>query len=522
MRKVLITVLVALLIAVVPFQSLIPSGISSVMPQALQETRVWADDAQTGTTTQSTSASTSDNNMDYLKTLLEMIKDQYGGTVTDEQLIQGAVKGIFDTMDPYTTYLGTEDAGSFMDTVGGSYKGLGITLEKSGDYVAIVEVFEGSPAEKAGLLPGDRIAAVNGENVAGKTAEEVKSKITDAKSDVVKLDILHFGKSTSVAYSVTRDAIKINPIRYEIRNGIGYINISTFNGNVTEYLKKALDTFDSSNVKQIVLDLRNDPGGEVDQAVNTAMDFVPKGLITTLDFKSDKYQDQEYSSTLDTVKYKLVVLVNEMSASASEIVAGAIQDRGSGLLIGTTTYGKGKVQTLVPLLTPEAYSRYEAQYNVKLVDAYDLTYYGIVPQDSDIIGWAKITTGVYLTPNGRMIDGTGLQPDIAVADPQPVNGILVTSIRRLTVTNKTGLNGSNPDVYNAEKILKLAGYNVDDPDYILDAKTFNAIKKFQADNKLYPYGVLDLTTQKRMNDKLLGLIMKYDAQYAKAVETLSK
>jgi carboxyl-terminal processing protease len=295
-----------------------------------------------------------------------------------------------------------------------------------------------------------------------------------------------------------------------------------FNENTDEFMSKALKEMDKDKVTKLILDLRSNPGGEVSQAVTVAQNFVQKGLITKLDYKSEGYTDIEYNSYLDKAKYKLAVLVNENSASASEIVTGAIQDTGAGKIIGTKTFGKAKFQGILPILTPEAYAVYEKQFGEKIVNAYDLVEkHGVEPTESEIEGYAKITLGYYYTPKGRMIDGTGLKPDIAVADPPIVSDIDVTSVQKLTGTVKLGLNNQGVDVYNAEKMLKLLGYTVDAADSKLDSKTFSAIKKFQKASKLYANGVLDFTTQKALNNAFDKALLKLDKQYAKAVEVLT-
>jgi carboxyl-terminal processing protease len=339
----------------------------------------------------------------------------------------------------------------------------------------------------------------------------------------VTLGILRSDLKETMSIEVIRELIKINPVTSEIRNGIGYIKLDAFNANAEEGVVKALEEMDKSSITRIVLDLRGNPGGEVEQAVAIAKNFVPKGLITRLDFKSDRVKDTEYYSNLGSLKYKLAVLVDEMSASASEIFAGAVQDTKSGTLVGTKSFGKAKVQTMTPLLTPEAYEKYEEKLNVKVVDAFELiNVYRIMPLNNEILGWSKITVGTYTTPSGRMIDGIGLVPDVQVENPQPVNDIVISTIQKLPGTAKPSLNSEGYDVYNAEKLLKALGYDVDKPDTLLDEKTYKAISKFRTDNKLYPGGILDFTTQKVMNTKLEELVYKTDKQYQKAVEILSR
>lgn len=471
----------------------------------------------------SDSSADDSKNLEYLKSIMDLLKEQYKGEITDAGLAQGAINGMFNSLDPYTTFFTPSEAESFLGNISGSFSGIGVALELSGDYIVITRVYSGSPAEKAGILQGDRIVEADGKSLIGKTTDEAVSLIKGAEGTKVRLGILRTGKQDVRYFDILRETIKLNPVRYEIRDGIGYISLEMFNENADEFIGKALAEMDKNHISKIVLDLRNNPGGEVGVAVAIARRFVPAGVITTLDYKSESHKDVVYKSYLEKSKYKLAVLVNGMSASASEILSGAIQDTAAGSLVGTKTFGKAKFQGILPILTQAAFEKYEGQLGVKLVDAYELAEkYGVSPLDSEISGYAKITLGLYYTPKGRMIDGTGLTPDYRVDDPALVNEVDVNSVQKLTGTVKPGLNGQGTDVYNAEKILKMLGYSVDAPDTTLDAKTFEAIKQFQKNNKFYAYGILDFSTQKALNDALDKTILQTDKQYAKAVEVLNK
>jgi len=467
----------------------------------------------------------SEGNIDteYLTSVINMISNKYRGEIDGKKLMEGALKGMLSTLDAYTTYFDSEETDEFYNDMEGSFEGIGVTLEKRSEYVVVIKVFSASPAEKAGIIPGDRIISVNGKSIVGASVEEATSLIKGKAGTKVDLEILRGEKNEVLKFKVYREKIEISPVEYEIKNGICYLKIESFNANTDKYVTRALEEADKENVTKIILDLRNNPGGEVGQAVAVAGKFVPKGLITKLDFKSEDIMDLEYVSELEEQKYKVAVLVNGLSASASEIVAGAIQDTGTGVLIGTKTFGKAKVQSIIPILTPEASRKYETKLGVRVVDGYDLMVkYGIFPQDDEIMGTMKITTGVYSTPKGKMIDEVGLTPDIIVDDPELVNGIDINSLQKLSVTWKPDLNDNGIDIYYAEKILKALGYDVDTPDTFLDEKTYQAISKFRTDKKLYPGGVLDFTTQKALNAEIENLILKYDRQYAKAVEVLNE
>ncbi len=458
----------------------------------------------------------------YMQSIMDMIKGIYNGNVTDDKLLEGSLKGMFGTMDPYTVFYTPEEAQAFINSMNGSYSGIGVSISVEDKYIVINKVFRGSPAERAGINSGDRLVEANGNSLVGVGTDVAVGFITGQPGTTVKLGIIKSGSSDKTYIEVKRENIQYNPVTYQIKDNIGYIKLDIFNSNAYQGVREALDSFDKAGVKKIIFDLRDNPGGEVDQAVDIAREFIPKGLITKLDFKAEENTDVEYYSYLEAVKYKVAVLVNSESASASEIIAGAFQDTGAGTLVGTKTFGKAKVQNLYPLLTPQAFQKYQNQLGVKVVNAYDLiTKYGISPNQDEIIGWTKITTGMYTTPKGRMIDLKGIEPDKAVEDKRVVNGIDVSAIQKLPLTRKTKLNDSGSDILNAERILKASGYFNGTPDFTFGSDTSAAIAKFQKASGVYAHGGLDFTTQKWLNSKLEELVKKYDTQYATAVEVLN-
>ncbi len=458
----------------------------------------------------------------YMQSVLDMIKGIYNGSVTDDKLLEGSLKGMFGTMDPYTVFYTPKEAQAFMDSMNGSYSGIGVSISLEDKYIVVNKVFRGSPAERAGINIGDRIVEAGGNSLVGVGTDVAVGFITGQPGTSVKLGIIKGGSSDKTYIEVKRESIQYNPVTYLIKNNIGYIKLDIFNSNAYQGVRETLDSFDKAGIKKIILDLRDNPGGEVDQAVAIAREFIPKGLITKLDFKSEDIKDVEYYSYLEAVKYKVAVLTNGQSASASEILAGAFQDTGAGTLIGTKTFGKAKVQNLLPLLTPQAFEKYQNQLGVKVVNAYELiSKYGVSPTQDEIIGWTKITTGMYTTPKGRMIDLKGIEPDKSVEDKRIVNGIDVSSIQKLPETRKPKLNDTGSDILNAERILKASGYFSGTPDFTFGSDTSSAIAKFQRDSGGYAYGVMDFNTQKWLNSKLDELVKKYDTQYAKAVEVLN-
>ncbi len=456
----------------------------------------------------------------YLQGIMDLINQRYLGEVSEKELITGILKGIFSALDPYSVFYTPEEAESFMSTLEDKFEGVGIAYIETKQYMEIIKVFPESPAEKAGILPGDRIIGVDGVSTAGMSSEEVNSRVRGPAGTKVVLTILRGMSETPLTFELTRAEIRISPVSWEIRDGIGYIKIEMFNFNTYDNFRKALEEMDRHGVNKLILDLRNNPGGLTDQAIATARHFVPKGLITKLDYTG--MPDEEYYSSLEEPRYQLAVLVNGKTASASEILAGAIKDTKAGVLIGSTTFGKATIQQLIPVLTPEAQKKYEEFLGTKVVDIYTLYAHGIIPLANETFGTVKMTVGQYLTPKGQKIEGRGIEPDIEVEDYPLIKNIDVRSISKLTITSKPGLGDESIDVFNAERILALLGYDVDQPDLILDEKTYRAVDTFRRQNGLYPGGVLDFTTQRKLNEKLDELLLEIDAQYRAAVEWLKQ
>lgn len=456
---------------------------------------------------------------EYLKDVMDLIQQKYNGNATEDELINSSIKGMFNSLDDYSTLYNQDEFNAVYGSLEGAVEGVGIQVQFMDDYVTVLKVFAGSPAQKAGVLSGDKIAVVNGEDVKGKKMEDVIGKVKGPSGTKVKLGLLRQGVKDIITLEMKRSQVVVPSVNYEIRGDVGYIVLDSFTSNAYSGITEALDIFSSHNITKVVLDLRNNPGGFVEQAVLIANEFVPKGLITTLDYKDPDEKDIRYFSTLEKMKYKLAVLVNENSASSSEILAGAIKDSKAGILVGTKTFGKAKVQEFYPILSQEAYERLNKNREDKTVNAYEFKN----ALQSDLIGWGKMTIGMYYTPNGNCIDLKGIEPNITVkANNEDSDSIPVNLLELLDMTVKPSLGTQYMDVYRAENILKLLNYDVDKPDYTLDSKTFAAIKKFQKDNKIYSYGVLDFSTQSLLNEKLSALKQSEDAVYAKAVEELNK
>ena len=328
--------------------------------------------------------------------VFQYIKGQYPFEIEDKELMEGALKGMLQSVDPYSDYYTPEEAAELYKDMLGVFSGIGVYIEEKDSYINIIEVIKNSPAEKAGLKEGDLIVSIDDTDTKDIQLNQASKLIKGPIGTKVKLGIKRESKSLPIYIEVIRDTVNENPVKYEIiEDNIGYIRLSEFSGNSAKAMKNALDSMDKQGIENIILDLRNNPGGLLDQVVAIAKDFIPKGPIVHIQEKNK--EPVTYISTLEKPKYKLVLLVNENSASASEILTGAVKDTKSGTIIGKKTFGKGIVQSMRPAQTG-----------------------GII----------KLTSAVYLTPNKTYIHGNGIQPDLEIENKKDEDTQLKTAIKQ--------------------------------------------------------------------------------------------
>jgi carboxyl-terminal processing protease len=455
----------------------------------------------------------------YFNSMLKFIQDMYYEGLTDQDGLKAALKGMMSVLDDYSAFYDKEETEALNNTLNGNFTGIGAALEKFDRYIVIVKIYENSPAEKAGLIEGDIITAVNGESVADKDPTQVAAMIRGEEGTVVNITI----KRGSIVkdFSIIRGVVNINPVRYRIEGKTAYIKIESFSSGASQKFNEALSAINKNKIRKIILDLRGNPGGYVNEAVNIAKKLIPPGIVTTLDYKSDKISDQTYISNQKNPFYILAVLVDQKTASASEILAGAIEDSESGFLIGQNTFGKGVFQSIYSVLTPEAFLKYSKLYGEQYVTNNEwMSYYGVIPDPDEILGTIKLTTGYYLTPKGRKIDGVGLKPNFEVANPADSLGLDLAAAGLLSNTGTIEMDHYSNDVYNAEMILKASGYLTSTPDRKFGFDTAEAVENYQKDKNLQPTGKIDIKTRDFLNKTLLELRNTKDLQYAKAVELL--
>lgn len=314
---------------------------------------------------------------------IQIVKSRYVEDVPVETLMTGAVKGMVSALgDPHSIYMDAKMYKEFMIETEGSFGGVGIVIGVKDKVLTVVSPIEGTPGEKAGIKSGDRILKIDGQDTQDMALDEAVSKIRGPEGSQVTLTI---GRTSEPVkdYPLTRSNIQIKTVSGKmLPENIGYIRISMFNENTANDFFHKYDELEKNGMKAVILDLRDNPGGLLEESVKVAGRFVPRGPVVSV-VTRDGHREV-HNSNLEAVKYPAVVLVNGGSASASEIVSGAIQDTGAGVLVGTKTYGKGSVQTLLRL-------------------------------DGGAI---KLTIAKYLTPNDRSINGIGIEPDVKIEAPE--------------------------------------------------------------------------------------------------------
>lgn len=328
---------------------------------------------------------------EFLRTL-DIVETHYAENVDKGALFQGALSGIVSTLgDKHSLYLGGDTFKEFSAQMSGTYAGIGVYIASTDEGIIIAGVMDGSPAEAAGMQRGDLLVAINGKTTQGMQLEDVSKAIRGEEGTSVSVTIRRDGKDQDM--QITRKEIHIPTVAGKMvdgYDGVGYIRVAIFSDGTADDFTKEYQKLKGQGMKKMVLDLRDNPGGIVQQAVGVASNFVPKNS-TIVSYTEQDGKEDTYTAKGTDEQIPIVVLVNENSASAAEILAGAVQDLKLGTIVGVKTYGKGTVQGVFP-----------------------------VSKDSAV----KVTVAKYKTSGGREIDGAGIQPDVVVplsaSDPEDV------------------------------------------------------------------------------------------------------
>ena len=314
------------------------------------------------------------------------IRANYVEEVNDKEMIEAAINGMLTSLDPHSSYMNAENFEDMQVQTKGEFGGLGIEVTMENGLVKVISPIDGTPADKAGIQSGDYITALDGEQIMGLTLNEAVEKMRGSPGSKIVVSIARRGEQAQFDVEIIRDIIKIVSVKSRVEGDSGYIRISSFNEQTEPGLKKALDEIKKQagpRLNGIVLDLRNNPGGLLDQAVAVGDAFLDKGEVVQTRGRDPQDVQRYHAHSGDSLGgLPMIVLINGGSASASEIVAGALQDYHRAIIVGTKSFGKGSVQTIIPL----------GQGN----------------------GAMRLTTARYFTPSGRSIQAEGIEPDILI------------------------------------------------------------------------------------------------------------
>ena len=326
--------------------------------------------------------------------VLARVRTDYVEKPDDNKLIEDAINGMLTALDPHSTYMNGKEFREMQVQTRGEFGGLGIEVTMENGAIKVVAPIEDTPASKAGLLSGDLIVALDKDPIEGLTLDQAVEKMRGPINAPITLTIRRKGIDNAFDVTMTRDVIRIKPVKFEVEDDVGYVHITSFNEQTTSDLEKAVAELKRSigpKLKGYVIDLRNDPGGLLDQAISVSDAFLDQGAIVLTKGRNPEETQRANARPGDITDGKqIVVLINGGSASASEIVAGALQDHHRATLVGTRSFGKGSVQTIIPLGGG---------------------------------GALRLTTARYYTPSGRSIQALGITPEVKVEEelPQDVN-----------------------------------------------------------------------------------------------------
>jgi len=355
--------------------------------------------------------------LDLFGDVFERVRAQYVEEKEDKEIIENAINGMLTALDPHSAYLDDEKFEDMQVHTRGEFGGLGIEVTMENGVVKVVSPIDDTPAFRAGVQAGDYIVQIDGEPVMGLTLSEAVDKMRGKVGTEIDLLINREGEDSPIEMTLIRDIIKIRSVRHRVEGNSGYIRITTFNQNAENGVKKAIQEIKAelgNTLNGYVLDLRNNPGGLLDQAISVSDIFLDKGEIVSTRGRHEEDTKRDNATAGDFAEgLPIVVLINGGSASASEIVSGALQDHRRAILLGTPSFGKGSVQTVIPL-----------------------------PGH----GAMRLTTARYYTPSGRSIQAKGIEPDILV-EPAKIE---TYDIRRLREANLKGALDKNDEADPAE------------------------------------------------------------------------
>lgn len=418
-----------------------------------------------------------------LYTAFDTIKKSYFKEVDDNKLVNGAINGMIESLDdPYSDYMNEEEAASFHQSISSSFEGIGAEIQERDGYIVIVSPIKGSPAEKAGIKPEDKVLSVDGKSIQGMSSSEAVLLIRGEKGTKVELVIDRPGVSEPLTLTIVRDTIPLETVYGEmIDEQIAKVQVTSFSDNTSQELVDVLNDLQKQGMKGLVLDLRQNPGGLLKQAIQISSLFVPDGeVIFKIEDRNGKIEEMK-SNNKSNSKIPLVVVIDKGSASASEILAAAVSESADVPLVGEKSFGKGTVQRA---------------------------------EDFDDGSNIKFTTEKWLTPKENWIHEKGIKPDYEVTLPD------YSSLTLINPDEEFKLSSSSTQIKSAQGMLKALGYDPGREDGFFDEKTVEALQSFQKAEQLEPTGILKGETTLKLMEKLRELINQNDTQIQKAVEVL--
>lgn len=404
------------------------------------------------------------------------------------ELYENAVKAMVESVDENSAYYNKEEAKAFMENIGDEVVGIGISILSQESNLVVSQPIPGSPADKAGIKTGDIIIAANDINLVGMDLDEAVEYIRGEAGTTVKITVKRSGMNAPMSFSIVREKVMHPSLDFELieRDGkkIARITVYSFTENVAEQFKNALDKVDAAGTKKLIIDLRDNGGGYYDQALQIADMLLPKGKVISFEDHKIDVLDQKYETTGIGRNYEIAVLINGYSASASEVLTAALVENGAAVSIGTTSFGKGTVQSM-----------------------YD------VPLDAMM----KFTVAYYLTPDGNNIHGKGITP-MAVVENKTVP-VSMEQFGTFNLIRTYRLGDMGAEVKIAKELLNAIGIFYGEINEIYDENLQASVTVFQEAMGLYPYGVLDLTTQMNIYEKVKSLKVEVDEQLEAAIDS---
>ena len=401
---------------------------------------------------------------DLTQWIRDYVKENYYLEVQDSQLETGARKGMLEALDPYSTYYTKTEMDALMESLSNTFEGVGMVLESSGAYVKVIKVLPDSPASRGGLMVNDLIVSVDGESIRGLALEVVVAKIKGPTGTQVKLGIERSGRTGELFFTLTRQKITIQSVSYKILDHkVGYLKLEDFSDAADDQVRNIVSNFKAWGIKTMVLDLRGNPGGYLDAAVDIADTLLPAGSkIVTVDYRREP--DVTELALRSGFEGKIAVLVDGGSASAAEIVAGALKGRSHVRLFGETTFGKGLVQEIVRFKTGDG---------------------------------LKLTIAEYFGPSGLKIQGKGIAPDVEVKSVKP-DMTLFNQLIQFIYTRPLKAGDTGLDVLALQQRLQILGYTIK-PTGSYDLATKNALAQYESAKNLNSDGVLDEVVKKSID-----------------------